>query len=86
MRLRNAMLGRWIAWITLAFSFGELPLTGDAALQLRLHFTAASLFDRIGATGGENKEENREEERPGLHPLILGMNRVIANCQLTISN
>ena len=86
MRLRDAVLGSRIAWIALAFAFCELTLSGDAALQLRLHLTATALFDRIGATDFEDRDENREEERPGFHPLILGNNVLIANLPRTISN
>jgi hypothetical protein len=38
-----------------------------------LHFLTALLFERIGASEGEDSEENRKEGRTGFHPLILGM-------------
>ena len=81
MRLGHAVLGGRIARVALAFAFGELPLSGDAAFQLRLHVTAAALFDRIGTTLREDCEGNREEERPGLHLLILGIQPRKANRQ-----
>ena len=84
MRLRNSVFGGGIAGIAL---FGtDLSLAGDAALQPGANFLAARLFERIGATDCERREENREEKRPGLHRLILGMKRGIANCERTISN
>ena len=76
-----------IAWVALTFAFCELSLAGDAALQSRANFLAGCLFERISATGEERHESDREEEkRPGLHPLILGNNDLIANSERTISN
>jgi hypothetical protein len=77
MRLRDAMFAGRIAWLAL---FGaELPLTRRPALELRLDFSSAALFEGIGAASGECREKDREEERPTLHPLILGNNDLIAN-------
>ena len=52
MRLRHAMFAGWITGLTLFRP--NLALTGDATLQLRLNFSTASLFDRIGTTGGKH--------------------------------
>ena len=80
MRLRHAMFAGWITGLTL---FGpNLALAGDATLQLRLNFSTASLFDRIGATAGKHCERDQEEDRPGPHPLILGMKFSKANRRL----
>ena len=67
------MFGRRIAGFALTFAFGELSLTGHAALQPRADFLAALLLERISAAEGERTEANREKKRPGPHPLILGM-------------
>ncbi len=84
MRLGNAVFARWIARVSL---FGnDLSLPGNAALQLRLHFLTASLFERIGATAGKRCACDHEQDRQGPHLLILGMNDLIANWRLTISN
>jgi hypothetical protein len=53
MRLRNAVFAGWIARI--AFFGNNFSLAGDAALQLRLNFSTSSLFERIGATAGEDR-------------------------------
>jgi hypothetical protein len=77
MGLRDAVFACRIAGVAL---FGtELALTGDAPLQLRLNFGAASLLHRISASGGEQRDSDDEEERPGFHPLILGTKRTKAN-------
>jgi hypothetical protein len=77
MRLGNAVFGSRVAGVAL---FGaELALTGDAPLQLRLNFGAASLLHRISATGDEQSDNDDEEERPGFHPLILETKRTKAN-------
>jgi len=79
MRLGHAMFAGRISGIAL---FGdELSLAGDAALKLRLNVAATSLLERIGTTGRENRKGNREEERPGLHLLILGIQPRKANRQ-----
>jgi len=52
MRLRHAMFAGWITGLTLFRP--NLALAGDATLQLRLNFSTASLFDRIGATAGKH--------------------------------
>ena len=69
MRLRDTMLRSWIAGV--AFFWSELALTGDAALELRLHFLRAALFKRVGATDRETCEYNRDQDRQGAHLLIL---------------
>ena len=58
MRLRHAVFARRIAGIAL---FGDdLPLTGQAALQPRLDFLTALLFERIGASAGDQHAADRE--------------------------
>ena len=46
-----------------ALFLAELALTGDAALELRLHFLAGALFKRVSATDRERCECNRDQER-----------------------
>jgi hypothetical protein len=48
MSLRHAVLAGWIARLSLFGS--DLALTGNAALQLRLHFLPASLFERVSTS------------------------------------
>ena len=77
MGLRDTMLAGGITGLAL---FGaELALTGDAPLQLRLDFGAASLLHRVGASAHEQSVSDDEEERPGLHPLILESELTKAN-------
>jgi len=79
MRLRHSMLGRGIARLAL---FGtDLALTGDAALKLRLNFSSASLFKWIGATSVDQQAADRDQDRQGPHPLILGMKQTKSNRQ-----
>ena len=53
MSLRYAVFAGWIAGLSL---FGDdLSLARNAALKLRSHFLAASLFERIGATAHERE-------------------------------
>jgi hypothetical protein len=61
MRLGNAVFGGWIA--CLALLRNKLSLAGNAALQLRLNFLTASLFERIGATTGKCCASDREQDR-----------------------
>jgi len=58
MGLGNAVFAGRIAWISLFRD--DISLAGDAALQLRLNFFASSLFERIGATAGEDCTSDRE--------------------------
>jgi len=73
------MLGGWVARFSLFWA--KLPLAGDAALQLRLNFFATSLFERIGASAGDQYAADRDQDRQGPHPLILEMKRAKANRQ-----
>jgi hypothetical protein len=58
MRLGNAVFAGGIAGLSL---FGDdLALTSDSALQLRLHFLTASVFDRISAAAREDCTSSRE--------------------------
>jgi hypothetical protein len=57
----------------------DLTLAGQAALKLRSDFVASSLFKRIGAPAGDQHAADRDKDRQGLHPLILGMNFAKAN-------
>src|SRR5205085_1792907 len=65
MRLGNAVFAGWIANVSL---FGDdLALTGDAALQLRLHFSTTALFERIRATTSKRRARDRDQDRQGPH-------------------
>jgi hypothetical protein len=80
MGLGNAMFSGWVPRISL---FGDkLTLAGDAALQLRLNFVTGSLFERIGASAGDQHAADRDQDRQGPHLLILGMNFAKANVPL----
>ena len=46
-----------------ALFWAELALTGDATLELRLHFLAGALFKGVGAADRERCECNRDQER-----------------------
>lgn len=73
MRRRHAVFGGGIAGLALAITGCELALTGHALFQPRANFFSGGLFEWIGAAEEETREKGRdEEERPGLHPLILG--------------
>jgi hypothetical protein len=48
MRLRHAMLCRWV--IGRAFHWPKRSLTGNAASELLLHFLPGALFKRVRAT------------------------------------
>jgi hypothetical protein len=61
MGLGNAVFAGWIARI--AFFGNNFSLAGDAALQLRLNFSTSSLFERIGATAGEDCTSDHEKDR-----------------------
>jgi hypothetical protein len=76
-----------IAGIPLTFAFCELSLPGNATFQSGANFLTGRFLKRIGTAGEEGREkECDEEERPGLHLLILGNNDLIANSDRTISN
>ena len=62
--LRGRIAGVALLW-------AELALTGNAALELRLHFLARALFKRVSATDRERCECNRDQDRQGSHLLIL---------------
>jgi hypothetical protein len=79
MSLGNAMFSGRIPRISL---FGDkLTLAGDAALQLRLNLVTGSLFERIGASAGDQHAADRDQDRQGPHLLILGMKLGNANRQ-----
>jgi hypothetical protein len=48
---------------SVAWFWAELTLTGNATLELRLHFLPGALFERIGATDREGCECNRNQDR-----------------------
>ena len=79
MCLRDAVFGCRIARFALLRN--KLSLAANAALQLRLYFLATPLLERIGATAGKRCARDREQDRHGLHPLILGMKLAKANRQ-----
>ena len=68
MRLRDAMLGRWIVGRPVHWAKGSL--TGDAAPELLLHFLPGALFDWVRAAA-QGQQRNRERNRKGPHLLIL---------------
>jgi hypothetical protein len=69
MTLRDAVFSGRISRLAV---FGtDCSLTGDAALQLILDLRTFSLFEWIGATGGEEGDCDQEEDRQALHLLIL---------------
>jgi hypothetical protein len=63
----------------LALLGNDLSLTSNAALKLRLNFAAGSLFERISTATGDQHAADRDQDRQGPHPLILGMNFAKAN-------
>lgn len=77
MRCRHAVFAGWIAGV--AFLRHDLALTGNAALQLRSNLLPRPLLKWISAAEGKPGEYNREEKRPGPHPLILETKQEIAN-------
>ena len=58
MRLRHAVFAGRISGI--AILGDELSLTGNAALKLGLNVAATSLFERIGASAGDQHVADRE--------------------------
>jgi hypothetical protein len=76
----------WIAGVSLTFAFCELSLAGNAPLQSRTNFVTGLLFEGVCATADEREIPDRNQDRPGLHPLILGTKHRIANCRMQISN
>jgi hypothetical protein len=48
-----------ISRVALTIAFGELSLTGDAALQSRANFLAGCLLKRIGAATGDQHAADR---------------------------
>jgi hypothetical protein len=62
-----------------ALLWHDITLAGQAALQLRLNFVAGSLLERIGATASNQHAADHNQDRQGLHLLILGMNFAKAN-------
>ena len=68
MRLRHAMLRRWVVGRSLHWS--NRSLTGNAALELLLQFLACALFERIRAAA-QGQPCHREWDGEGLHPLSL---------------
>ena len=79
MRLGNAMFAGWIADVS--FFGDDFSLAGDAALQLGLNFSTTALFERICATTSKRRARDRDQDRHGPHPLILGMKLAKANRQ-----
>jgi hypothetical protein len=68
MRLRHAMLGRWIVGCPVHWPNGSL--TGDAAPELLLHFLPRALFEWVRAAA-QGQQCNCERNRKGPHLLIL---------------
>jgi len=63
----------------------DLSLAGNAALQLLADLSGGALFERIGATGREQRACDWDEDRQGLHLLILGSRSVIARALRCLS-
>src|SRR5260370_24883414 len=76
-RLRDAVLARWIARLALFGS--DLSLARNAALKLSLNFSTASLLERIGATCHQHSERCRKQDRQRRHPLLFGIKFANAN-------
>jgi len=68
MRLRHAMLRRWV--VRRSLHRPKRSLTGDAALQLLLHFSSGALFERVRAAA-QGQQCDCERNRKGPHLLIL---------------
>src|ERR1700738_4259829 len=79
MRRRHAVFSGRVAGIALLGN--NFSLTCQTALQLRLNFVAASLLERIGAATDDQHAADRNQDRQGPHPLILGTNFSKANPQ-----
>jgi hypothetical protein len=77
MRRRHAVFSGRVAGVALLRY--DFTLAGQAALELRSDFFACSIFERIGATPGDQHAADHNQDRQGLHPLILGMNFAKAN-------
>ena len=48
-----------------------MSLAGDAALEMLPNILNSCLFERIGAAARDQAAHRREQDRDGLHPLIL---------------
>ena len=57
----------------------DLAATCYAALKLRAHFIAGSLFQRVSATTKDRHATDRDNNRNGPHLPILGMKFANAN-------
>jgi hypothetical protein len=77
MRLGYAMLAGRVAGLALLRD--DFTLTGQAALKLRSDFLASSMLERISAAAGDQHATDRNQDRQGPHPLILGTNFAKAN-------
>ena len=75
MRLRHAMLRRWI--VGCPFHWPKGSLTRDAAPELLLHFLPGALFERVRATA-QGQQCHCERNQEGPHLLILGRADFIA--------
>ena len=80
MRLGHAVLAGGISRVTL---FGaELASAGYALFKLGPDLFASPVFKRIGTTAEDQHAADRDKDRKGPHPLILGTKQRIANCGL----
>jgi hypothetical protein len=75
MRLRNAMLCRWIVGSPLYRP--KRPLTGNAAPELLLYFLPGALFQRVCAAA-QGQQCDCQRNYKGLHLLILWSTDFIA--------
>jgi hypothetical protein len=76
MSLWDGVLGRLI--IIRAIHRAEFTLTGHAAFELVGHFARGSLFEGISATARHQRATQKNQDRQGLHLLILGNERANA--------
>ena len=64
--MRPVRLGRFDVGIIGAIDRTERAMAGDAALEFLRHFLDDRFFERIGATGDENRGYDEESDREGL--------------------
>ena len=76
MSLWDAVFGCLI--VLSAIHRAEFTLTGYAAFELVAHFARSSLFESVGATARHQRPSEQNQDRQGLHLLILGNERANA--------
>ena len=85
MSLWDTVLGCLI--IIGAIHRAEFTLTGHATLKLVAYLSRCSLFEWIGAAARYQRTSKKNQDRRGLHLLILGNERriAIADCGYRIA-